>query len=375
MFSFKSTLFTLFGLLLFGFSNLEAQSNEVLHQIAAQYQSTYNVPGLAIALVRSDTFFLGVSGTKQIEKEIPIDEQTPFHIGSNSKAFTAFLAAYLVERDLVSWSDKLMKVVPELNQPTYAAYNEVTLEHLLAHRSGLAPFESSSSKEFRALPKNLGELENSRLRFAQVALSFPPDFGEGTHVYSNAGYVLAALMLERATSSTFEDLLLELGQQLKLNFHFGFPNDEAGLNMLGHRKRWVGRSYRSLAPNNRHAVPSYFAPAGDLAINLDDLAIWVQFHLRGLSGENIFLKPESYEKLHYGLPDYGLGWYNGKIGAGPERFSYHGGSLGTFSSAIMLSAERNTGIVILVNAESKHVGRLKEKLRVELWDRFGQPSK
>lgn len=369
--SFK--LLLLLAILLFVFCKMEAQSNEVLNQIAVRYQSEYKVPGLAIALVRSDTFFVGVSGTKQMGKEMPIDAKTPFHIGSNTKAFTAFLAAHLVERGLVSWSDKLMAVVPELNQPNFAAYRELTLEQLLSHRAGIAPFESSSSKEFRAVPKNLQEFEDPRLTFAQLALSFPPDFGEGSPLYSNGGYILAALMLERVTSSSFEELLVKMGQQLQLNFHFGFPNEKDRPNVLGHRRTWLSQSYRPLAPDNRHAMASYFTPAGDLALSLQDLAFWVQCHLKGLSGEKLLLQPETYEKLHYGMPGYSLGWYNGLIGEGPDRFSYHGGSLGTFSSAIMLSAERNTGIIILVNAESKQVRKLKEAVRIELWNRFGKP--
>nr|MBX2876371.1 beta-lactamase family protein [Saprospiraceae bacterium] len=145
-----------------------------------------------------------------------------------------------------------------------------------------------------------------------------------------------------------------------------------------HRRRFLGRlsgrRYQPLPPINEFAMEAYFAPAGDVSINLLDLATWVQYHLRGLLGEGILIRPETYQKLHYGWPDYSLGWYNGMIGDGPERFSYHGGSLGTFSSAILLSPDREAGIIILVNAESKQVQQLKEELRVELWKRFGKST-
>lgn len=363
-----------FGLIYLGPSHLEAQSNDLLNKIASRYQSEYSVPAIAIAVVRSDTFFLGTSGTKEIGRDSPINEDDFFHIGSNTKAFTAFLSALLVERGILNWSDKLMEVVPELDRSSFVAYENVTLEQLLTHRAGIAPFESSSSKEFRALPKDLEKFEDPRLAFAQIALSFKPDLKQGNHSYSNGGYILAALMLERATSSSFENLMDDLGQELNLKFHCGFPDGGVGINVLGHRRTWLGHRYRPLVPNNRHAVSPYFAPAGDVAISLKGMALWVQYHLQGLSGQTSILKPGTYEKIHYGTPDYSLGWYNGKIGKGPERFSYHGGSLGTFSSAVMLSADRNTGIIILVNAESKQVRRLKEELRVELWERFGKPA-
>ena len=100
----------------------------------------------------------------------------------------------------------------------------------------------------------------------------------------------------------------------------------------------------------------------------------MQLHLKGLLGDNNFLLSESYERLHFGLADYALGWYNGYIGKTTQRFSYHGGSTGTFSSAIMLSPDRGVGIIILVNAESKAVQKLKTELRELLWTRFGGGS-
>ncbi len=360
---------------------LLGQSNELLNRIAVRYQSAYKIPGLAIAVIRPDTFYIGVSGSKQIGKNMPIQQHDLFHLGSNTKAFTAFLAAYLVEQDRISWSDRLLELVPELDQPTFKSYRRVTLEELLSHRAGIAPFESAASKEFRAIPKDIQKREDPRLVFAQIALSFPPiptKPAKNQHLYSNGGYILAALMLERATDSTYESLLQEMTKQLKLNIHFGFPNQMSSSNVLGHRRRFlggiVGEAYRSLAPQNSFAMKAFFAPAGDVSASIFDLAKWTQYHLRGLLGEAILLQPETYQKLHYGLTNYSLGWYNGTVGEGPDRFSYHGGSLGTFSSAIMLSTERNTGIVILVNAEGKQISRLKEALRIELWNRFGKPS-
>lgn len=76
--------------------------------------------------------------------------------------------------------------------------------------------------------------------------------------------------------------------------------------------------------------------------------------------------------LHYGFPNYALGWYNGQIGDTEQRFSYHGGSLGTFSSAVILSADRQVAIVILINADGKQVTRLKTELRKALWEQYGR---
>ncbi|NRB46772.1 MAG: beta-lactamase family protein [Saprospiraceae bacterium] len=368
---------TFLALMLVGPIAVNAQSNVALHQMAARYQSEFKVPAVAIALIRPDTIYIGIAGSKQVGQQMPIGKDDLFHIGSNTKAFTSLLAAYLVEQGHINWTDSLLQIVPELDLPENDAYRGVTLEQLLSHRAGIAPYESADSKEFRAVPKDIQLMDDPRLVFAKVALSFAPASSKDqNHLYSNGGYILAALMLERATRTSFEELLIEMGEKLGLTLRFGFPIDEENEVVLGHRKSFLGfllgKRYHSLDPNNSFSMPKYFRPAGDVAISVSDFAIWVQYHLRGLVGHDHFISSENYQKLHYGFPDYGLGWYNGLIGGGPERFSYHGGSLGTFSSAVMLSATRKTGIVILVNAESKQVQQLKQTLRIELWERFGQ---
>lgn len=370
-------------LLFFLFGNIYsciAQSNASLDSLATTYKEKYKLPGLAIAIVRPDTFYFGLDGHKRFNGVDPIQAEDLFHIGSNTKAFTAFLAAFLVEKGIVGWQDKLVDAVPELKAHIHPHYREISLQDLLSHRAGVAPFESAGSKEFRSLPRNLEQNPGARLAFAQAALHLPPrPFPDNGHLYSNGGYIIAGLMLERITGKSYESMMHSLAKNMGFQIGFGFPGVDRDNAILGHRKNFfgnlIGQRYRPLPPSNRFAVDRYFTPAGDLCISLLGFSHWIQDHLRGLLGEASFLSPESYQSMHYGLPGYGMGWYNGFVGNGPERFSYHGGSLGTFSSAVMLCAERKIGIIILVNAEGKAIQRLKDELRVDLWTRYGKAAK
>lgn len=356
-----------------------AQTQPQIDSLVHHYQEHYQLPGLAIAIIRPDTLYLGVSGRKQIKEKAPIQSTDLFHIGSNTKAFTAFLAARLVEAGKIAWEDSLYQFLPELFDKKPKVYQSVTLEDLLSHRAGIAPFESTGTREFRALPRSMPEDETARLAFAKAALSLPPqDLTPQEHLYSNGGYIVAALMLERATGSSYEVLLQEMADELEIQLSFGFPKARGAASVFGHRKKTLAflsaRNYRALAPDNSFAMPAYFAPAGDLSISLQDLAFWAQLHLNGLLGQGNYLQPETYQRLHYGRAGYAMGWYNGTIGKGGERFSYHGGSLGTFSSAILLSPNRQVGLVILINAESKFVQKAKEEIRVDLWSQYGKSN-
>ncbi len=355
---------------------LAAQTDQQLSNIAADFQTKYKVPGLAIAVIRPDRVFIGLAGKKKSSRPPLLSLDDKFHLGSNSKAITAFLAAKLVEEGQINWSDELISVLPTLAPHIHPDYQKITLEQLLSHRTGLSAFEDENSAEYRALKKELRVDSISKLAFAKMALSLPAvPLGEKGHFYSNAGYIIAALMLEQKTGQSYDELLASQFESLGYDFYIGFPQEEGAGQNHGHRKKALAllsqQKYRPLPADNPYAVQDYFAPAGDLSMNITDLSHFVQLHLKGLLGDNNYLSRESYQKLHFGLDDYALGWYNGYIGETSQRFSYHGGSTGTFSSAIMLSPDRAIGIVILVNAESKTVQKLKTRLRELLWARYG----
>lgn len=353
-----------------------AQTDQELSKIATDFRAKYKVPGLAIAVVKPAGISIGLAGTKKSNLPQLLTLTDKFHLGSNSKAITAFLAAKLVEEGQIHWSDELLSVLPTLAPHIHPSYQKITLEQLLSHRTGLPAFEDESSAEYRALKKELKGDSISKLAFAKMALSLPAvPLGEKGHFYSNAGYIIAALMIEQKTGQSYNELLASQFESLGYDVYIGFPQEEDSAQNHGHRKKTLAflsqYKYRPLPADNSFAVQDYFAPAGDLSLNISDLSHFVQLHLKGLLGDNNYLSTKSYGKLHFGLDDYALGWYNGYIGQTKQRFSYHGGSTGTFSSAIMLSPDREVGIVILVNAESKAVQQLKTAVRELLWARYG----
>jgi len=63
-----------------------------------------------------------------------------FAIAADAKAMTAVIAARLIERGLIRWDTRLAEALPELRRDMLPAYRNATLEDLLAHRAGVAPF-------------------------------------------------------------------------------------------------------------------------------------------------------------------------------------------------------------------------------------------
>lgn len=334
--------------------------------IVDSFRIAYQVPGIAVGLIYPDTVHLLSTGFKKVGHSSPISTDSPFHLASNTKAITAMLAGKLVEQGLINWDTKFIDLFPELKTEILSAYYSITIEELLSHRAGILPFEDDQSREWKNMPKQFYIDQNPKLEFAKYALGLSPAKQKNqNHIYSNGGYIIAALMMEKASGYSWEQLLQKLFRDTGINGFVGFPSQQNKQSTYGHKNK--GKKHLVVPPEKEYPLPAFFAPAGDLSMDITNVSKLIQLHLRGLTGQHNYLQSTTFQKLHYGFENYSLGWYNGYIGTTKDRFSYHGGSLGTFSSAILLSPDRQVGIVILINADGKGVNQLKNQLRERLW--------
>src|SRR5207249_7616700 len=135
-----------------------------------------------------------------------VTAEDKFHIGSVTKSMTATVAAMLVEAGKISWTTTIGKSFPELGDKLHPDYREVTLEQLLAHRGG-APGKAPRDLWAKAWQAT-GTPGEQRLAFAKGILERKPEAKPGTkHIYSNQGYAIAGVMLEKAAGKSWEDLM------------------------------------------------------------------------------------------------------------------------------------------------------------------------
>ena len=95
----------------------------------------WELPGLAIAVVKDDKVVLARGyGVREIGKTEPVDGDTLFAIGSNTKAFTSTALALLVQDKKISWDDRATDHLKgfELYDPYVT--REITVRDLLSHR-------------------------------------------------------------------------------------------------------------------------------------------------------------------------------------------------------------------------------------------------
>ena len=128
-------------------------------------------------------------GSANLEWKIPNDGETRFRLGSLTKQFTAASILLLQERGKLRLDTPIKTYLPDAP----AAWDKVTVFHLLTHSAGVPNFTGFENYEkTKTLPVTLPELI---ARFSDKPLDFEP----GTQFkYSNSGYVLLTAIVEKA---------------------------------------------------------------------------------------------------------------------------------------------------------------------------------
>jgi CubicO group peptidase (beta-lactamase class C family) len=159
----------------------------------------WTVPGLELAVVHhGESVFAGGFGLANVESRAPVTPSTYFDHGSCGKAFTSLVAVLLAEDGVIDLDVPVRTYVPELRLPDSVIAERVTIRDLLCHRSGLDRHDlawiynpSWSRLECVRRLEHLSLVGDLRAQWS----------------YSNFGYTLAGLAMERATGSPFEELI------------------------------------------------------------------------------------------------------------------------------------------------------------------------
>src|SRR3954451_18240205 len=171
-----------------------------LDSVLQPYLARYDLPALAAAVVKNGEIIgSGAVGTRRIGTNTPVTIEDRFHIGSDTKAMTALIAAMLVEGGKIRWTSTVADVFPELAATMDPAVRGVTLEQLLSHTSGI-PSDTEADEQLIQQSFAQEKLNLDELRFWVVKqlVTQPLQSQPGTQfAYANMGFLLAGAMLER----------------------------------------------------------------------------------------------------------------------------------------------------------------------------------
>ena len=175
--------------------------SEQLRALADAYVSTSiesDDPGLAYFVIGPRGVLAeGAYGLANLEEDLPITPETPFELGSVSKQFTAMAVMILVEDEELSIEDPIANELPEAP----SEWSGITIEQLLVHTSGIPNLEEVPG------PERANWTNDDILDWA-VTQPLRATPGEEFN-YTNTGYALLALIVERVSEQPFETFAKE----------------------------------------------------------------------------------------------------------------------------------------------------------------------
>jgi len=312
-----------------------AGADEVDDYIRLQQQK-WHIPGVALAVIRDGRVVKEQAyGLADVEQGVPVSLDTVFEIGSITKQFTATAVMMLGEKGKIGLDEKASAYLEALP----GAWKEVTIRQLLSHTSGIPDYEAIMGYGSYRNPMTSAQV------FALVA-DKPKDFPSGTRwSYSNTGYYLLTLILEKVSGEPYGEFL-----QKHILQPLGMLQTRTSEPLDIIPRRSAGYAYEQERLQNRDPMqPTATGGAGTLVSTLGDLAKWD----RELANPSLLSK-ESYAQMWTDVPlsdgapsGYGLGWFVSPIK--DHRSQEHSGGTAGFAADVRRLLDDHLTVIVLTN--------------------------
>lgn len=323
-------------------------------------------PGGSLAILREgEIVYQREFGMANLDHSIPNQSDTVFYIASTSKQFAAAAIALLIEEGKLTLEEDIRKYIPEL--PIYES--PITVRHLVFHTSGLRDYLGLGFIAGYPQEEPITKEQALAMICRQTKLNYAP--GE-EFSYTNSGYVLISILVERVTGKTLrqytqEKIFKPLGME---HTHFHDDHQEiVAKRATGYMPN--GDGYKVLHPN--------FDLVGDggLHTSVQDLFYWDQNFYQnqlGKGGPGLLDLILTRGELNNGTQlDYAFGLFHSTYRG--LKMVWHGGAYGGFRAQMMRFPEQQFTIILLCNRSDANPDALCNKIAdLVLETKFKEPS-
>ncbi|MEN9782306.1 MAG: penicillin-binding protein 4* [Pseudomonadota bacterium] len=279
---------------------------------------------------------------------------TPFQINSMSKQFTAASILLLVEKGLISEEDSITKYLPWLSKN----FKPVTIKHLITHTGGMGDYLNDANADFDQFYED-GLIVNNE--FVKNDILKNVKYSNKKYVrynYSNNGYVLLSMIVEKVSGLSFSDFLQkEIFSKLQMKNSFLIDGK--------HNRDDCLKGHSSWPFNIRKDRDLVFNETGDRGIctSINDYLKWIN----ALENNQLFAKTKTHKKflepvlvnnqhpvfkrtVGKNIFTYGYGLRHGFLRDNIPLF-YHAGHVRGTTSLMVKFIEHNTWFVMLTNTD------------------------
>jgi CubicO group peptidase (beta-lactamase class C family) len=356
----------------FNLSAAESVPQEALAEIDGiidRALTTYNVPGVAVAVVVDDRVeLLKGYGFRDVEKKLPMTAETQLPIASITKQFTVAALGTLVRQGKLDWDQPVRDYLPDFRLNNEYATAHATARDLVTHRIGLPRHDAvwygsdfSRAELFRRL-QHFPFSRDLRVRFQ----------------YNNLMYMTSGHLAGQLAKTTWEDLVktalfTPLGMQ-RSNFTVAAMQREPN-----HAEAYQLNLQREVV-KVEHEPLDTMGPTGSINSSADEMARYARMMLAGgmFEGKRVLLEADVQAMMQpqmpagkslfsdvFGFQSYGMGLFV-QTYRGID-IAHHGGNLKGASALIVFAPAKRIAIVVLANRSRT---RLRDALPYEILDRL-----
>lgn len=289
-------------------------------------------------------------GMSNYEHDIHNQRNTKFRLASITKTFTALSILQLQEENLLDVLDPVSKYLPD-----YPYGDKINVKQLLSHTSGIVNYTNLST--FKEIEKDPTDPD----AIMEVFKGEPLDFKPGSqYSYSNSGYILLGLIIEKVSGKTYQEYLEEAILRPLNMTNTGYDNNRP---VIKNRATGYVSTENGLvhAPYIDMSVP--FA-AGGIYSTVEDL-----YKLDRALYSNTLISAKSKQSMFTPVFDnYAYGWFVHE--AFGRKMISHDGEIYGFQTFFGRYPDDNIVIAVLSNVQNTNVSQISQILSAIL---FGEP--
>jgi CubicO group peptidase (beta-lactamase class C family) len=291
-------------------------------------------------------------GVTDLHTFAPLGPETNFRLASLTKQFSAMSIMLLVHDGKLHYQDRLTDVFPDF--PVYG--KAITIRQLLNHTSGLIDYEDIMAKQYAGMDDakipQISDAAVLDLLKQQSGTRFAPG---SLWSYSNSGYVVLAMVLEKRSGVSFGQFL---EQRIFVPLHMtNTIAYEKGKNVVAHRAYGHTQTDKNWKQTDQSSTSATLGDGG-VYTSLDDLEKWDH----ALSSHTLLSEKEMQPALTPAAapngapmrqidgslaPLYGFGWFLDPY-RGHRRYSHYGETVG-FRNAIQRFPDDHLTVIVLSN--------------------------
>lgn len=345
------------GFLLITLSSSAQIKERQLDKLIQETLTTFDVPGISVGILKDgELVYAKGHGVRSLTTKKDMNANTLVGVASNSKGFTCFALAMMIDEGKLNWDDPVRKHIPEFQLYDPWVTENFTVRDLVTHRSGMG----LGAGDLMFFPEgNDFKVEDviNNVKYLEPESSFRSEFA-----YNNNMFIIAGEVLKRVSGLSWEDFI-----ETKIMKPVGMISSKASYNRVTDRSNIIEAHTR--AEGKVIQIPHDWSEtanaAGGIVSNVNDMVSWAKFLMNDAvteSGERLLSKAQLHELWQLQTPlkvsandsydsnfrGYGLGWFVTDVKGGHKQVYHTGGLLGTVTQFTMIP-DLDLAIVVLTN--------------------------